>query len=59
MVRVLDDTEHNSDVKIRFKLDMTQDGVDEFNCPTENGFAEDYLQCSDITNSDTIWIEVC
>ena len=53
-IRVLDDTELNSDVKIRFTLDET--GLNEklHSCIS----SEDSIQCIETKNEDKIWIQV-
>ena len=59
-IRVLDDTELNSDIKIKFKLDPDPKLNNKTHkcSSTQNGFSEDSIQCDETTNDDQIWIQV-
>ena len=53
-IRVLDDTELNSDIKITFALDETGLNEKMHSCIS----SEDSIQCIETKNEDKIWIQV-
>ena len=54
-IRVLDDIELNSDIKITFGLDETGLNRKPHSCTS----SENSIQCIETINEDKIWIKVC
>ena len=60
-IKVVDNTNLNSDIKIRFALDPESNHGHTYQCNSENseeGFSEDNFECTGTDNDDVIWVKV-
>ena len=61
-LKVVDDKEWNSDVKIKFKLDDETKNKERYKCNSDatdsGGFSKDQFECTNTENDDELWVKV-